>query len=81
MAALYIGGMGARGRNFYNDLACRYGYEAAAKEIQDLYLDGKKQEATAAVPDELVDEIALIGPEGAHRRPARGVEGERRSPR
>src|SRR6266513_4869107 len=62
MLALYIGGMGARGRNFYNDLACRYGYEAAAKEIQDLYLDGKKQEASAAVPDELVDEIALVGP-------------------
>jgi F420-dependent oxidoreductase-like protein len=62
MAALYIGGMGARGRNFYNDLACRYGYEAAAKEIQDLYLDGNKQEATAAVPDELVDEVALVGP-------------------
>lgn len=62
MAALYIGGMGARGKNFYNDLACRYGYETAAKEIQDLYLDGKKPEAIAAVPDELVDEIALIGP-------------------
>ena len=62
MTALYIGGMGARGKNFYNDLACRYGYEAAAKEIQDLYLDGKKAEATAAVPDELVDEFALIGP-------------------
>ena len=62
MAALYIGGMGARGKNFYNDLACRYGYEAAAKEIQDLYLDGKKAEATAAVPDELVDEVALVGP-------------------
>jgi F420-dependent oxidoreductase-like protein len=60
--ALYIGGMGARGRNFYNDLACRYGFDAAAKEIQDLYLDGKKQEATAAVPDELVDEVALVGP-------------------
>lgn len=62
MAALYIGGMGARGKNFYNDLACRYGYEAAAKEIQDLFLDGKKAEATAAVPDELVDEVALVGP-------------------
>jgi F420-dependent oxidoreductase-like protein len=62
MVALYVGGMGARGKNFYNDLACRYGFDAAAKEIQDLYLDGKKQEATAAVPDELVDEIALIGP-------------------
>jgi len=62
MIALYVGGMGARGRNFYNALACRYGYEAAAAEIQDLYLDGKKKEATAAVPDSLVDEIALIGP-------------------
>jgi F420-dependent oxidoreductase-like protein len=62
MLALYIGGMGARGRNFYNDLACRYGYEAAAKEIQDLYLDGKKQEAAALVPDEMVDEVALCGP-------------------
>ncbi|MEM7347244.1 MAG: LLM class F420-dependent oxidoreductase, partial [Chloroflexota bacterium] len=60
--ALYVGGMGARGKNFYNDLACRYGYEAAAKEIQDLYLEGKKQEAAAAVPDELVDEVALCGP-------------------
>ena len=62
MLALYIGGMGARDRNFYNDLACRYGYEAAATEIQDLYLDGKKQEAAAAVPDALVDEVALCGP-------------------
>ena len=60
--ALYVGGMGARDRNFYNDLACRYGYEAAAKEIQDLYLDGKKAEAMAAVPDDLVDEVALCGP-------------------
>ena len=62
MLALYIGGMGARGRNFYNDLACRYGYEAAAKQIQDLYLDGKKGGAAAAVPDALVDEVALCGP-------------------
>ncbi|MGH8985252.1 MAG: LLM class F420-dependent oxidoreductase [Acidimicrobiia bacterium] len=62
MVALYVGGMGARGKNFYNDLACRYGFEGAAKEIQDLYLDGKKQEAAAAVPDQLVDEISLIGP-------------------
>jgi hypothetical protein len=62
MLALYIGGMGARGRNFYNDLACRYGFEAAARRIQDLYLDGKKGEAAAAVPDELADEVALVGP-------------------
>ena len=60
--ALYVGGMGARGKNFYNDLACRMGYDAAAKEIQDLYLDGHKADAIAAVPDELVDEIALCGP-------------------
>jgi len=60
--ALYVGGMGARGRNFYNDLVCRYGYEGAAKSIQDLYLSGKKEEAAAAVPDALVDEVALCGP-------------------
>ena len=60
--ALYIGGMGARGKNFYNDLACRYGYEDAAKEIQDLYLAGMRDEAIAAVPDQLVDEVALCGP-------------------
>ena len=61
MLALYIGGMGARGKNFYNDLACRYGFEAEAKKIQDLYLDGKKNEATAAVPDALADEVSLVG--------------------
>jgi F420-dependent oxidoreductase-like protein len=60
--ALYVGGMGARGKNFYNDLARRYGFEDAAKTIQDLYLDGKKNEATAAVPDELADEVSLVGP-------------------
>ena len=60
--ALYVGGMGARGKNFYNDLAARYGYEAEAKKIQDLYLDGKKGDAIAAVPDELADEISLCGP-------------------
>jgi hypothetical protein len=60
--ALYIGGMGARGKNFYNDLACRYGFEAAAKTIQDLYLAGKKDEATAAVPNDLADEVSLCGP-------------------
>jgi F420-dependent oxidoreductase-like protein len=60
--ALYVGGMGARGRNFYNDIARRYGYEDAARTIQDLYLGGRKDEATAAVPDALVDEVALCGP-------------------
>lgn len=60
--ALYIGGMGARGKNFYNDYAVRLGYEAAAATIQDLYLSGKKAEAAAAVPDQLVDAVALVGP-------------------
>ena len=62
MLSLYIGGMGARDKNFYNDYARRLGYEEAAEKIQNLYLDGKKAEAMAAVPDELVDEIALVGP-------------------
>jgi F420-dependent oxidoreductase-like protein len=65
--ALYIGGMGARGKNFYNDYAKRLGYEEAAIKIQDLYLDGKKQEAAVAVPDQLVDEVALVGPEARIR--------------
>jgi F420-dependent oxidoreductase-like protein len=61
--ALYIGGMGARGRNFYNDLARRYGYEDEARTVQDLYLDGKKDEAAAVVPEELVRAVSLVGPE------------------
>jgi F420-dependent oxidoreductase-like protein len=60
--ALYLGGMGSRGKNFYNDLASAYGFEAEAKRIQDLYLDGNKREAAAAVPDAFVDEVALVGP-------------------
>ncbi len=60
--ALYIGGMGARKKNFYNDLARRMGYEEAASRIQDLYLAGRKAEAAAAVPDELVDAVHLVGP-------------------
>ncbi len=62
MIALYVGGMGAKGKNFYNDLACRYGYEAEATEIQDLYLSGRQGEAMMKVPDALIDEIALVGP-------------------
>jgi F420-dependent oxidoreductase-like protein len=62
--ALYVGGMGAKGRNFYNDLAVRYGYEREAAEIQDLYLDGKKEEAAAKVPVELLRKTSLIGPLG-----------------
>jgi F420-dependent oxidoreductase-like protein len=61
MLALYVGGMGARGQNYYNRLAARYGFEAEAAEIQELYLDGKKAEAAAAVPDALLDEVALVG--------------------
>jgi len=59
--ALYVGGMGSREVNFYNRLMCRYGYEAEAERIQELYLDGKQLEAIAAVPDALVDEVALVG--------------------
>ena len=64
MVALYVGGMGARGKNFYNTLFTRYGYEAEAKEIQDLYLDGKKAEAAAAVPASFLEETSLCGDEG-----------------
>ncbi|MGW2522656.1 LLM class F420-dependent oxidoreductase [Streptomyces sp. NPDC001617] len=60
--ALYIGGMGARGHNFYNDLARRYGYESAAATVQDLYLSGRKDEAAAAVPADLLRATSLIGP-------------------
>jgi F420-dependent oxidoreductase-like protein len=60
--SFYIGGMGARGKNFYNDLFARYGYEAEAREIQDLFLGGNQREAVAKVPDEFVDEVALVGP-------------------
>ena len=59
--ALYIGGMGARAKNFYNDVAIRLGYADAARTIQDLYLDGKKEQAAASVPDALIDEISLVG--------------------
>ncbi|HEY8525182.1 MAG TPA: LLM class F420-dependent oxidoreductase [Acidimicrobiales bacterium] len=62
MMALYIGGMGAKGRNFYNDLVRRYGYEAEAAEIQDLYLSGHKREAAARVPEELLQLTNLCGP-------------------
>lgn len=62
--ALYIGGMGARDRNFYYDLACRFGYEQEAKQIQDAYLDGRQDAAAALVPAELVEKTALIGPHG-----------------
>ena len=60
--ALYIGGMGARSRNYYNDLIKRLGYEAAAVAIQDHFLAGRRRDAEAAVPDALIDEISLVGP-------------------
>jgi F420-dependent oxidoreductase-like protein len=62
MAALYVGGMGAKGKNFYNELMVRYGYEKEAAIIQDLYLDGKKREAEAAIPDEFLELTTLCGP-------------------
>ena len=62
LVALYVGGMGARGKNFYNDLAVKYGYEQEAKEIQDLYLGGNKRDAEAKVPLELLELGNLVGP-------------------
>jgi F420-dependent oxidoreductase-like protein len=64
LIALYVGGMGAKGRNFYNDLAVRYGYEAEAAKIQELYLSGRKDEAAAAVPVEFAELMNLVGPAG-----------------
>ena len=72
--ALYVGGMGARGKNFYNDLLTSYGYGEAAAKIQDLYLAGRKQEAEAAVPDDIADEMALVGPEARIRERYRAWE-------
>src|SRR5207244_103367 len=69
--ALYVGGMGARGRNFYNDLVCRYGYEGAAKSIQDLYLSGKKAAAAPALPD------AKVARGARRHRPVAGLQGPR----
>ena len=70
--ALYIGGMGARDKNFYNDYAKTMGYEEAAVKIQDFYLSGAKDAAVAAVPDALVDETALVGPPGHIREQLSG---------
>jgi F420-dependent oxidoreductase-like protein len=60
--ALYVGGMGSREKNFYNQLVQRYGFEDVAREVQDLYLEGKRDEAMAALPDELIDLVSLCGP-------------------
>jgi len=77
MLALYIGGMGARGNNFYTDYAKRLGHEEAAIKIQDLYLDGKKGEAMAAVPDALADAVSLTG---SRERIAERVQAWKQSP-
>jgi F420-dependent oxidoreductase-like protein len=61
LLALYVGGMGAKGANFYNDVVRRYGYEADAERIQELWLSGHQMDAIAAVPDALVDDVALVG--------------------
>src|SRR6185312_3817249 len=60
--ALYVGGMGSRKQNFYNALVRRYGFEDAAARVQSLYLEGRKEEAAAALPPELLDTVALVGP-------------------
>jgi F420-dependent oxidoreductase-like protein len=75
--ALYVGGMGAKGRNFYNSLVRRYGWEEEAERIQELYLAGKQREAIAAVPDELVDAVSLVGPK---ERIAERLEAWRETP-
>ena len=72
--ALYIGGMGAKSKNFHNDMMKKYGYTEAAEKIQELYLSGRKKEAEAEVPDELVDEMSLIGPEARIRERYRAWE-------
>ena len=69
-AALYVGGMGARSKNFYNDIFAKSGYEAEAKIIQDLYLAGDKKAAEAAIPDDYLAKSSLIGPEGFRERAA-----------
>src|SRR3954468_23948216 len=73
--ALYVGGMGSRKQNFYNQLMVRYGFEAAAKEVQDLYLEDRKDEAMAALPDELLDTVSLSGPKDAVTRRRRVYRG------
>ena len=62
LLALYVGGMGSREQNFYNQLVVRYGFEAAARQVQDLYLEGRREEAMAALPDALIDAVCLCGP-------------------
>jgi F420-dependent oxidoreductase-like protein len=65
--ALYVGGMGSRKQNFYNNLVCRYGFDEQAKTIQDLYLEGRREDAMAAIPDALIDTVSLCGPKDVVR--------------
>ena len=80
MTALYVGGMGAKGKNFYNNIFRKYGYEAEAEQIQNLYLDGRKDEAMALVPQEYLDATALVGDEGYVRERVEAFRRRRRDP-
>jgi F420-dependent oxidoreductase-like protein len=72
--ALYVGGMGSRDRNFYNRVVASYGFEDAARTVQDLYLEGRKEEAAAALPGELIDAVTLCGPEDRVRDRLRALD-------
>ena len=74
MLSLYVGGMGSREQNFYNRLVSTYGFEAAAKEVQDLYLEGRKSEAAMALPDALIDAVSIVGPKDRAREQIRAYQ-------
>ena len=80
MTALHVGGMGAKGKNFYNNIFRKYGYEDEAEQIQDFYLSGQKDSAEAAVPDEFLKATAMVGDEGWVRDRIDGLQGVRRDP-
>jgi len=74
MLSLYVGGMGSRQQNFYNRLVSTYGFEEAAKEVQDLYLEGRKSEAAMALPDALIDAVSIVGPRDRAREQIRAYK-------
>jgi alkanesulfonate monooxygenase SsuD/methylene tetrahydromethanopterin reductase-like flavin-dependent oxidoreductase (luciferase family) len=74
MLSLYVGGMGSRDQNFYNRLVSTYGFEDAAKEVQDLYLAGRKSEAAMALPDALIDSVSIVGPREQARERIRAFQ-------
>ena len=74
MLALYVGGMGSREQNFYNRLVSSYGFESAAREVQDLYLEGRRNEAMMALPDELIDLVSIVGPRDKARDKIRAFQ-------